>query len=80
MFWFWITPIFYSMDMIPVKFRWICNFNPMTTYVVYYREIIFNGNIPGVSITLGLFAWAIFSLILGLTIFSHYEPKLLKQI
>ena len=80
MFWFWITPIFYSVDMIPVKFVWICNFNPMTTYIVYFREITFNGSVPDVPINLGIFGWAILSLILGLMIFSHYEPKLLKQI
>jgi ABC-2 type transport system permease protein len=80
MFWFWITPIFYSIDMIPTKFRWVCIFNPMTSYVVYYREVIFRCNLPDLSIFIGSFLWAIFSLILGHLVFSRLESKILKQI
>lgn len=80
LFWFWITPIFYSVDMIPVRFRWVCNFNPMTPYVVYYREIVFRGSLPDLSISIGIFLWAVISLILGLLVFSHFESRVLKQI
>lgn len=80
MFWFWITPVFYSVDMISTRFRWVCNFNPMTPYVVYYREIVFRGIIPNLSIFIGIFLWAFISLILGLWVFWRFEPKLLKRI
>jgi ABC-2 type transport system permease protein len=80
MFWFWVTPIFYSVDMIPAKFRWVCSFNPMTPYVVYYREVIFIGNTPNFSTFISSFLWAIFSLTLGLLVFAHLEFKILKQI
>jgi ABC-2 type transport system permease protein len=80
MVWFWITPIFYSLDMIPLSFRWICNLNPLTPYIVYYREVIFRGNIPGPSIFIGIFLWGILSVIGGLTSFSQLEPKFLKHI
>lgn len=80
MFWFWVTPVFYSLDMIPARFRWVCSFNPMTPYVICYREVIFSGYVPNSLVFLGSFLWAGFSLILGLLIFSHFEPKLLKQI
>jgi ABC-2 type transport system permease protein len=80
MFWFWVTPIFYSVNMIPVSFRWVCSFNPMVPYVVYYREVLFRDNVPNLSIFIGVFVWAIFSLILGLLFFSRLESKLLKRI
>lgn len=80
MFWFWITPVFYSIDMIPTKFQWVCNLNPMTSYVTYYREIVFAGNMPHISIFTGTFLWAFFSLIGGLWFFLHFESKLLKRI
>ena len=80
MFWFWITPIFYSVDMIPVRFRWVCNFNPMTSYVVYYRDVIFKGNVPNFSTSAGIFLWTMISLISGLLIFSHFESIILKRI
>jgi len=80
MFWFWITPVFYSMDMIPAGFRWICNFNPMAPYIIYYREIIFYNNVPTPLIFIEVFLWAIFSLILGGLFFSYFESKILKRI
>lgn len=80
MFWFWITPVFYSADMIPAGFRWICDFNPMTSYIVGYREVVFYGNVPGALILTGAFFWAIVSMVLGLVLFAQLEPKILKRI
>lgn len=80
MFWFWITPIFYSIDMIPSRFRWVCNFNPMAPFIVSYRDVIFKGNIPNAAIFIGIFIWTALSLISGLIFFSYSESKLLKRI
>jgi len=80
MFWFWITPVFYSIDMVPIKFHWIYNLNPMTPYIVYYREVVFNARVVSTLIFAGVFFWACVSLISGLLVFSFYESKLLKQI
>lgn len=80
MLWFWVTPIFYSLDMVPMRFRWLCNLNPMTTFVIFYREVIFRGNTPHLSIFIGAFLWASFSLLLSLMLFSNLESKLLKRI
>ena len=80
MLWFWITPVFYSVDMVPTRFRWVCSLNPMTPYVIYYREIIFRGNVPSPSIFIAVFLWAFVSLTLGLLVFSRFEFKILKWI
>jgi len=80
MLWFWLTPVFYSVDMVPAKFRWICNLNPMTPYIVYYREVVFTGSIPSLPVFIAAFLWAVLSLILGLLVFPRYEYKVLKQI
>lgn len=80
MFWFWITPIFYSLDMVPARFSWICNFNPLAPFIVYYREVIFYNNVPSFLIFIEIFFWTVFSLIFGWLFFSHFESKILKQI
>lgn len=80
MLWFWLTPVFYSPDMVPVKFRWICNLNPMTPYIVYYREVVFIGRVPDIAVFISSLLLAVFSLFLGLLIFSDFESKLLKRI
>lgn len=80
MFWFWITPIFYSTEMVPLSYRWIVNLNPMMPFTVSYRDALFFGNIPGFYIFLGAFFWSLFSITLGLSIFLKLEPNLLKRI
>ena len=80
MFWFWITPVFYSPEMVPQQLRWAVNFNPATAYVVYYRQVIFHNNIPGFPTFAGVFFWAFASIILGFLVFSRLESKILKQL
>ena len=80
MFWFWFTPIFYSVDMIPGRFRWIYAINPMAYYIVYFRDVIFKGVGPGPIIIIGVLFWTTASMVLGLMVFSKLESKLLKRI
>ena len=80
MFWFWITPVFYAIEMVPIKFRWVCTLNPMTYYILYYRGVIYQGVIPSLFTCVSIFVLAIFSIFIGFIIFLRLEPKLLKRI
>jgi len=80
MFWFWVTPVFYSIDMVPLRFRWICNINPMTHFTVYYRDVLFRGVVPDGSVFVAVLFWAIISMVTGIIVFSWLEPKLLKKV
>lgn len=80
MFWFWITPVFYSAEMIPQKFRWIADFNPMTPFIVYYQDVIYKAKVPGFSIFMSVFFWTFLTLIFGFWFFARLESKLLKWI
>lgn len=42
-FWFWITPIVWSTEMVPEKWRPILNLNPMTHVVESYRDALLYG-------------------------------------
>jgi ABC-2 type transport system permease protein len=79
MFWFWLTPVFYSLEMVPDKVRWICAWNPMTWIVFYYRQVLFFGQIPKWTTFLALSFISILSLMLGLVITIHFEKQLLKK-
>lgn len=80
MFWFWVTPIFYSSSMVPNSFQWIFKLNPMFFYVNCYREIVFECSMPQLSSIVAIIFWALLSLFLGLFIFSVSDPKILKRI
>jgi len=80
MFWFWVTPIFYSSQMVPQKFQWVLALNPMTAYVNCYRELVFAARMPEWGNLWQAAVWAAVSLTAGFLIFSSLESKLLKKI
>jgi lipopolysaccharide transport system permease protein len=38
--WFWLTPIVYSADMVPERFRWLIRFNPIAPFVRLYQDAL----------------------------------------
>ncbi|MFC1658853.1 ABC transporter permease [Candidatus Omnitrophota bacterium] len=80
MIWFWITPIFYSLEMLPFPYRWICLLNPMSYYVNLYRQVLFEARVPSLLI-LGISALiSLTAFFTGYHVFLRQEPELLKRI
>jgi len=80
MIWFWITPVFYSIDMVPLPYRWICLFNPITYYVISYQQILFEANALSL-VTIFISSLISFvSLVIGYSFFIKKESTLLKKI
>ena len=80
MFWFWVTPVFYSIEMVPVEFRWVFNFNPMSAFVLCYRDIIFGAKMPDPATFLAVTGWTFSSLFIGLLVSIRLEASALKRI
>lgn len=80
MFWIWITPIFYSIDMLPENFRWVFALNPMTLYIEMYRNILFEARIPSIGIIFIASGMSLSALIAGYVTFIKYEAGFLKKI
>ncbi|MDD5155017.1 MAG: ABC transporter permease [Candidatus Omnitrophica bacterium] len=80
MIWFWITPVFYSLEMLRYPFRWVCLLNPITYFVVAYQQVLFSAQAPSRQTFLVISLIAIFSLILGYVFFIKKEASLLKRI
>lgn len=80
MFWFWVTPIFYSIDMVPARFQWVCRLNPMTSYITMYRNILFEARMPSFWLIITVVSVALVALFIGYKIFIKYESFFLKRI
>jgi lipopolysaccharide transport system permease protein len=80
MFWLWLTPVFYTIDMIPKEYAGIFRFNPMTPYIALYRNALLPGGnasfvFLGIAVLLSLFAgW------IGFSVFRNAEKDFLKKI
>ncbi|HEV3459045.1 MAG TPA: ABC transporter permease [Thermoanaerobaculia bacterium] len=42
----YLTPIFYPMDILPAKVRWVVRFNPVRSILEVFRDPIQNGKVP----------------------------------
>lgn len=49
-FWFWFTPIFYSIDMFPKDLLFLVRINPMAQVVIGYRDCLLRMRMPDMSI------------------------------
>lgn len=80
MVWFWITPVFYSLDMLSFPFRWICLFNPMSYYIILYQNILFHAQTPSLSLIFTACFISLLFFLLGYLVFIKKEAMLLKRI
>ena len=80
MLWFYVTPVLYSIDMIPDKFKNILMLNPMTLIITSYREILYYKIIPDLGPLLILGGICIILLIIGYLIFNKCEKKFAEEL
>ena len=72
--WFYMTPIFYPMSLIPQKYLAIYKLNPMVHLLALFREPIYSGNLPQLH-TLGIaLLCSGLMLFIGMTLFKKYSP------
>lgn len=77
---FYATPIIYSIDMFPEKYRWILNINPLATIISSYRDILFYKQLPDFYM-LGLVTIVSFViLIFGYIIFRCLEKGFAEEV
>lgn len=80
MFWFWITPVFYSAQMVPEHYRFVCTLNPMSGYITMYRDVLFEARFPNRGIFLGSCIISLVVALAGYVIFKRLEPLFVKRI
>lgn len=80
MFLFWLTPIFYSLKIIPQSFRWIVIANPAACYVLIYRALLYQASGSNIYMWLLAAGFALISIIGGYGLFIRKEGEILKYI
>lgn len=79
MLWLWLTPVFFSVDMIAPENRLIFELNPMTPFIDLYRKALLGMDGGGKDL---LFAagLALISLGTGYSVFSKRKNDFLKRV
>jgi ABC-type polysaccharide/polyol phosphate export permease len=68
--WMYTTPIIYSLDIVPEQVRWLFYLNPLYYMLTVFREPLYNGVIPPLSIWLIAAGFSLAALVLGGVIFT----------
>jgi lipopolysaccharide transport system permease protein len=70
---FWLTPVFYPVELIPVRFRTVYELNPIAAVIVCLRQVLLAAKIPSLQ-TLGLGGLVASALFLsGLFVFGRMK-------
>jgi homopolymeric O-antigen transport system permease protein len=72
---FWLVPIFYSFSVIPLQYREIYQYNPVSALVLALRNILMEGTPPPSSLLLKLALSSVFVLLVGLGVFQDLKRK-----
>jgi lipopolysaccharide transport system permease protein len=77
---FFLTPIFYTLDAVPGAYRWVYDINPMAHLVAAYRALLLDGTAPD-GMALGLLAVVSAVLLwVGARVFARASHRFLEEL
>lgn len=71
----YLAPIFYFMDWVPTKVRFILYLNPMTCFILMFHDVAYHGTLQSPLAWGAATGIALVSLVLGAWIFNHLKPQ-----
>ncbi|HRS22928.1 MAG TPA: ABC transporter permease [Candidatus Woesebacteria bacterium] len=78
--WMYLTPVIYPVDLVPEKFRFIFQLNPMSVIINAYRQTILGGGSPNYQSLLLAFLVSLIVLFLGFVYFKWREKTFADNI
>ncbi len=78
--WIYLTPMFYSIMILPEWLQELERFNPMYLYLTYLRDALLMRQAPSLELTLGCAGFAAGMLVVGLFVFRRHESKFILYI
>jgi lipopolysaccharide transport system permease protein/teichoic acid transport system permease protein len=76
-FWFWLTPIVWTNDMVPEKYRWILQLNPLAYVVEGYRKSLLHHQPAWTDVEGGACYWLAAAVMFtaGAYVFRRLKPE-----
>lgn len=78
--WMYLTPIIYSVEMVPEQLLTLFYLNPMTTITIAYRDILYYGIAPRLNTLLNAFIIGIFVLVIGNITFGKLKQHFVEEL
>ncbi|MCI9570863.1 MAG: ABC transporter permease [Lachnospiraceae bacterium] len=80
MAWQFLTPIFYSVDMVPARLMPVFNLNPMTSVIIAYRDILYYKQLPKMETLIQAIICGILLLAAGLFVFGRLKRHFAEEL
>ena len=78
--WMYVTPIFYSVDMLPEKLQVIFAFNPLASIVEMLREVLMYGMVPSGMLHIQCIIPVVIVVSIGLVTFLKSQDSFILKI
>lgn len=78
--WFYVTPIFYTVDLIPEHLRWGLYLNPIAGYFVAIRDVLVFDRWPEPGLALAFFGWTLATFLLANVLRYFLGARLVEKI
>ncbi len=78
--WFFGSPVIWESSMIPAGGKWLLDMNPMTYFLVSYRNIIIYNAPPKIFALIVIGIASLFVIFFMLFFYSRYEHKIIKEL
>jgi ABC-2 type transport system permease protein len=78
--WMYLTPILYSLDLLPEFMQTILKFNPLVYYVGYMRDVMLYGVVPGFGDNMICLGFALVTLVVGLFVFKKSQDSFILYV
>ena len=76
----YLTPVIYPMSILPETIKKIVMLNPLTNYLIMFRDVMFNDTLPSMSsITVGVVEMVI-ALVLGVWVFYKRQDEFILNL
>jgi len=69
--WFYLTPIFYPISVVPEEIVSVVKFNPITIFLSLFRSPIYQGVFPDIAVIISSILISIVSLLIGWMVFTR---------
>lgn len=77
---FYVTPVFYTLDLVPEPLRPLYYLNPIAGLMQLYHVTLYDGRFPSATLLGALSAAALLVCLIGYGIFRHYRPLLAEVV
>lgn len=77
--WFWMTPVFYTVDEVPEQYRFVYELNPLAKFIDAYRLTMLSGRTPAAADMAYIVFVPVLVLILGYVVYSKLERTLVDR-